>query len=70
MRNRALFTVLAGAALLPALVTPAFGSDGQYDDRWDAETYHARLDPVPHHPRPTAGPMCMASRSWSKSTAT
>ena len=55
MRNRALFSVLAGAALLPALATPALGSDRQYDDGWDAATYQARLDPVPHHPKADSG---------------
>jgi hypothetical protein len=55
MRNRALFTVLAGAALLPALASPALASDRQYDEPRDAETYHARLDPVPHHPRADSG---------------
>jgi hypothetical protein len=55
MRNRALFTLLAGAALLPALAGPALASDRQYDDQWDAETYHASLDPVPHHPRADSG---------------
>ena len=55
MRNRTLFTVLAGAALLPALATPALGSDRQYDDRRGVETYHAQLDPVPHDPRADSG---------------
>lgn len=55
MRNRALFTVLAGAALLPAIATPALGSDRHYDDPQDAATYHASLDPVPHHPRADSG---------------
>jgi hypothetical protein len=55
MRNRAIFTVLAGAALLPALATSALGSDRQYDDRGGEETYTARLDPVPHHPRADSG---------------
>jgi hypothetical protein len=55
MRTRALFTVLAGAALLPALASPALGSDRQSDDRPNAETYHATLDAVPHHPRADSG---------------
>ena len=54
MRNRTLVTALAGVALLPALATPALASDRD-DDRRDAETYHARLDPVPHHPRADSG---------------
>ncbi|MDP9429877.1 MAG: hypothetical protein M3Q47_13830 [Actinomycetota bacterium] len=55
MRNRALFTVLAGAALLPALATPALATERHHDDRWDAESYHARLEPVPHDPRADSG---------------
>jgi hypothetical protein len=55
MRNRALFTVLAGAALLPALASPALASDRSYDDRRHAETYQAHLEPVPHHPRADSG---------------
>ena len=53
MRKRTLVTALAGAALLPALASPAIASDR--DDRRDAETYHAELDPVPHHPRADSG---------------
>jgi hypothetical protein len=48
MRNRTLFTVLAGAALLPALATPALASERDYDDRRGVAAYSARLDPVPH----------------------
>ncbi len=49
MRNRALFTALAGAALLPALATPALASErASDDDGGHAESYHARLAPVPH----------------------
>ncbi|WP_100497881.1 hypothetical protein [Geodermatophilus chilensis] len=55
MRNRSLFSVLAGAALLPALATPALASDGYHDDHRDAETYSARLEPVPHHPKADSG---------------
>jgi hypothetical protein len=55
MRSRALFTVLAGAALLPALAAPALGSEEQHDDRWGEESYSARLDPVPHHPKADSG---------------
>ena len=55
MRNRALLPLLAGAALLPALASPALASDRHYDDRADATTYHADLDPVPHHPRADSG---------------
>ena len=54
MRNRTLVTALAGAALLPALATPAIASD-RNDDRRGAETYSAELDPVPHHPRADSG---------------
>ena len=53
MRNRTLVTALAGAALLPAFVTPALATDR--DDRRDAEAFHARLDPVPHSPRADSG---------------
>ena len=55
MRNRALLPLLAGAALLPALASPALASESQYDDRADAATYVADLDPVPHHPRADSG---------------
>ncbi len=55
MRNRALITALAGAALLPALAAPALASEKQHDDRWGEESYSARLDPVPHHPRADSG---------------
>ena len=55
MRNRSLLTVLAAAALLPAFTAPALATGGQTDDRSDAETYQARLDPVPHHPRADGG---------------
>ncbi|CCG02917.1 hypothetical protein [Blastococcus saxobsidens] len=55
MRNRSLFTVLAGAALLPALAIPALATDAPTDDRRDATTYQARLDPVPHHPQADGG---------------
>jgi hypothetical protein len=54
MRTRALFTVLAGAALLPALAAPALASE-RSDDHRGEETYQARLDPVPHHPRADSG---------------
>ena len=54
MRTRALFTVLAGAALLPALAAPALASE-RSDDHRGGETYQARLDPVPHHPRADSG---------------
>jgi hypothetical protein len=54
MRTRTLVTALAGAALLPALATPAFATDRD-DDRQDARAYHAQLDPVPHHPRADSG---------------
>ncbi len=54
MRTRALVTVLAGAALLPALAAPALASE-RSDDGRGAEAYQARLDPVPHHPRADSG---------------
>ena len=54
MRTRTLVTSLAGLALLPALATPAFATDRD-DDRRDATTYHAQLDPVPHAPRADSG---------------
>ncbi len=54
MRTRALFTVLAGAALLPALAAPALASE-RSDDHRGGEAYQARLDPVPHHPRADSG---------------
>jgi hypothetical protein len=44
MRHRTLLTALAGAALLPALATPAFGSEG--DEGGDR--FYAHLAPVPH----------------------
>ena len=52
MRNRTLVTALAGAALLPALATPALASDRDDDRR---EVYHADLDPVPHRPQADSG---------------
>lgn len=55
MRNRALFTALAGAALLPALAAPALATGSHSDERWDAESYQAHLEPVPHHPRADSG---------------
>lgn len=55
MRNRALFTVLAGAALLPALATPALGSGKQHDDGQSTQAYSARLEPVPHGERFDSG---------------
>lgn len=54
MRTRAAFTVLAGVALLPALAAPALASERSGEDR-HAQTYQARLDPVPHHPRADSG---------------
>ena len=51
MRNRSVFTALAGVALLPALAAPAVATDRSDHDERDGEGYHARLSPVPHHPR-------------------
>ena len=48
MRNRALFSVLAGAALLPAFATPALASNGHDVDKGQKESYEAYLAPVPH----------------------
>ncbi|TYP88501.1 hypothetical protein [Blastococcus xanthinilyticus] len=55
MRNRSLLTVLATAALLPALAAPALATDRDHRDRGNAERYQARLDPVPHDPRADSG---------------
>lgn len=55
MRNRALFSVLAGAALLPAFATPALASNGQDDDKGQKESYEAYLAPVPHDERADSG---------------
>ena len=55
MRHRTLLTALAGAALLPALATPAFGSEGGSDgDDWGGH-FRAHLEPVPHHPSADSG---------------
>lgn len=53
MRHRTLITALAGAALLPALATPALGSDA--DGGEDSGSYQAHLQPVPHDPDADSG---------------
>ena len=56
MRHRVLITALAGAALLPALASPALGSPPA--DRGGEEgngSYRAHLDPVPHDPAADGG---------------
>lgn len=53
MRSRALFTALAGAALLPALATPALAHG--YDKGKAPEHYVANLQPVPHAPEADGG---------------
>ncbi len=53
MRHSALFTALAGAALVPALATPALGSDDNRDK--GNGSYRAHLEPVPHDPHADSG---------------
>jgi len=53
MRHRTLITALAGAALLPALATPALGSDG--DGGNGNGSFQAHLEPVPHDPHADSG---------------
>ena len=53
MRHRTLITALAGAALLPALATPALGSDAERGE--GNGSYQAHLEPVPHDPDADSG---------------
>ncbi len=51
MRTRTLLTALAGAALLPALASPALASE----ENRGADVLRAHLEPVPHHPSADSG---------------
>ncbi len=56
MRHRTLITALAGAALLPALAAPAFGSPASHAGGENGNgSYRAHLAPVPHDPAADSG---------------